>query len=114
MAIGMTALLGGIAALSLLSVEVLIAVAAWLAGIGMLLGVPTGIVYHIRLYQELKPEGDDRRQFLWHPIKLHERLDDEQLGRVLPWCIAGAAGFVIVVLSILAGCVAVARLWIAY
>ncbi len=74
---------------------------AWAIGLGLLFGIPTAIVYHVRLYRALKPRGALPARWILGPIALHARLTREERRRVVPWSYAGAAGWGVAVL----GCV---------
>jgi len=83
--------------------------AGWYAvAVGLLLGVPTGTIYHLRLARALARRGCLPSRWWIRPTALHAQLDAAERKRVLPWFAAGGAGFVGVVagfLSIVAGLV---------
>lgn len=83
--------------------------AGWVAvAAGLLVGVPTGVVYHLRLARALARRGRLPPRWWLRPTALHGELEARDGPRVLPWCAAGAAGFLVVVaglLSIVAGVV---------
>jgi hypothetical protein len=62
--------------------------------------VPTGLLYHIELRRSLLAR--DRLPSRWwlRPTSLHAEIRDVDRFRVLAWCYAGAAGF----LLSMAGC----------
>lgn len=68
---------------------------------GFVLGVPTGAVYHLLLYQALAPRGELPKGWIWRPIRLNEKLKAEERGPIVAWCYAGGLGFVLIVLGIL-------------
>ena len=68
--------------------------------VGMAVGVPAGALYHVRLWQTLKPA----RRWWLNPTALHAQLEGASRARVLFWFRFGAVGFVIA----LAGCALVA------
>jgi len=78
--------------------------AGWYAvAAGLLLGVPTGTVYHVRLARALARRGCLPSGWWLRPAALHGELEPAERARVLPWFAAGGAGFVAVV----AGCLAI-------
>ena len=77
---------------------------AALVALGMLVGVPTGLVYHVALYRALRPRGALPARWWVAPLKLHPRLEARDRRRVMPWFWLGAAGFLLTCL----GCVLVA------
>lgn len=78
--------------------------AGWIAAAGGLaVGVPTGLVYHVRLARALARRGRLPPRWWLRPTALHGALEPEDRRRVLPWCTAGAAGF----LATVAGCLAI-------
>lgn len=68
------------------------------AGFGF--GLPAAIVYHLRLYRTLSARDALPRGWYWNPIPLNEVLDSQERRRIVPWCIAGGAGFVLIVLGV--------------
>lgn len=73
----------------------------WLAVAGLVFGVPTGLVYHVELHRALRGSEALVAGWWWRPTALHPRIPRPARRRVLGWCFAGAAGFVVSVL----GCV---------
>jgi hypothetical protein len=71
--------------------------------LGMLIGVPASIWYHLRLYRSLKPRALLDRGWWLRPYRLHDRLLDSERGPVMWWFRFGAVWFVLAVL----GCVMV-------
>ena len=71
---------------------------------GMLLGVPTGALYHVALYRALRPRGPLPARWWVAPLALHPRLEARERRRVMPWFWLGATGFVLTCL----GCLLVA------
>lgn len=69
---------------------------------GLLLGVPTGAVYHLRLARALARRGRLPPRWWLRPAALHGDLEPSDRARVLPWFAAGGAGF----LAVVAGCLA--------
>lgn len=59
---------------------------------GLVLGVPAGALYHVRLHRVLAPRGELSGDWLWRPTRNHERLTDTERVWVL-WPFAlGAIG----------------------
>jgi hypothetical protein len=97
--------------LLLCAISAVLALVAWdslliggslLIVLGMAVGVPAGLVYHVKLYQCLGPDGGLPQGWWLGPTSLHHLLDDGPRGRqVMRWCYLGAAGFFVVI----AGCV---------
>jgi hypothetical protein len=71
---------------------------------GLLVSLPGGIMYHVRLAQCLRPRGLLHRGWIWHPTRLHDLLPASERTRVLIWFRLGAAGWAVTIL----GCVVVA------
>ena len=70
--------------------------------LGLGLGIPTSLVYHVKLARVLGARGELPPRW-WHsPTRLHTRLRGAERRAVLRWFYAGGAGFVIT----LAGCAA--------
>jgi hypothetical protein len=98
-------LLAGLSlALPLLPPEALLAAGAGLALAGLALGVPTGLVYHLRLRAALRARAALPARWWLHPTVLHAELREDERRSVLAWFAAGGAGFVLTVL----GCVVAA------
>ena len=89
---------GGVA---LLPWNVLLQAGVALCAIGMLVGVPTGVVYHVLLYRELKPRDALDPDWIWNPIDHNERLTEAERKRVLPLAYVGAAGLGVIGLGFL-------------
>lgn len=69
---------------------------------GFAIGVPTGLIYHVRLYQTLHPRGELPKGWFWRPLQYNTCLRPEERRRVLPWCYVGGAGFALICLGLLA------------
>lgn len=67
--------------------------------LGLGLGVPTGLLYHLRLRACLRARGELPPRWWLHPTDLHGRLHDEERDRVLRWFFAGGVGFVFAILG---------------
>ena len=107
MVLGAVALLAGI---SLLAIAFPPLVLAWiclaLLAAGFLLGVPTGLYYHVLLRRELLRQGKLPRGWYWRPFVHHELLDDEALARLRPWWTSGGVGFGLIMLALVISVVA--------
>ena len=68
---------------------------------GFAVGVPTGLVYHVRLYQTLHPRGELPKGWFWRPLQYNACLRPEERRSVLPWCYIGGAGFALICLGLL-------------
>jgi hypothetical protein len=66
--------------------------------VGLVLGVPAGALYHLRLYTLARPRP--RGRWWLHPTAHHGLLSAQARPEVLFWFKLGAAGFVLAV----AGC----------
>ena len=71
-----------------------------LTALGLALGVPTGLVYHVALARALSRRGVLPARWYWHPLALHPRLLPGERPRVLLWCGLGAAGFAVTALGL--------------
>ncbi len=67
------------------------------SGVGLLVGVPAALRYHVVLHRVLSARGALPRGWWVSPQKLHPVLREEERGRVLPWWWLGGAGFVLVI-----------------
>jgi hypothetical protein len=66
---------------------------------GLLLGVPAGFWYHVRLYACLRARGPVPEGWWLRPVALHARLAPEERAGVLLWFYAGGLGFLVTVLG---------------
>ncbi len=73
---------------------------AALAAIGLLIGVPTGLAYHLKLRACLLERDALSARWWLEPVRLHDRLDVHARRRVLPWFYAGGLGFLITALGL--------------
>ncbi len=64
----------------------------WLVGVGLSVGIPAGVVYHVLLHKELRRAGHVPRDWIWRPTELNSTLSDYGRRRVMPACWIGAAG----------------------
>ena len=73
----------------------------WVTLVGFLVGVPTGLVYPVRLHQVLSPRGELPRGWFWRPLRFNSRLRTEERASVMTWCYIGGLGFGIICLGLL-------------
>lgn len=73
----------------------------WVTLIGFVVGVPSGLMYHVRLYQTLDPRGELPPGWFWRPIRYNACLREEERAGVMLWCYIGGAGFAIICLGLL-------------
>jgi hypothetical protein len=67
---------------------------AVIGALGALIGVPAGVVYHLRLWRALEAEQLGTEGFWLRPHHLHDRLSDERLRPIERWFAVGVVGFV--------------------
>lgn len=72
---------------------------AWLSAAGLAFGLPTGLVYHLALREALLAAGALPARWWLRPTALHDAIPAASRRRVLAWCGAGAAGFLVTVLG---------------
>lgn len=102
---GLLAVLGAVwAAWVLAPVDALLVAGAKLVAAGLAFGLPTGAWYHVALRRSLARAGVLPPRWWLHPTRLHDRIPAADRTRVLGWCYAGAAGFLVTLL----GCAIVA------
>lgn len=104
LALGIAAALGALAGLWMLAPTTLLLVGFWTTFAGLVLGIPTGALYHVELHRSLSACSRLPERWWVAPTSLHREIPREDRVRVLGWCYAGAAGFVVTVL----GCILVA------
>jgi hypothetical protein len=73
----------------------------WVALAGFVLGVPTGFVYHVRLFRVLGPRGELPRGWYWRPLRFNSLLRPDERTGVMAWCYTGALGFAIICIGLL-------------
>jgi hypothetical protein len=78
-----------------------------LSAAGLLLGVPTGLVYHLRLRAALLEAGALPPRWWLDPVRRHPAIPEAWRPRVLPWFYAGGMGFVFCALGCLVWLLAV-------
>jgi hypothetical protein len=93
-------LLGAIAwMVAALSPITLLWCAGGVIGFGFLLGVPGGVVYHLVLHRELKRLSALEPGWIWRPTSFHGALDEPGVARIRPWFLAGAFGFLLIMVG---------------
>ncbi len=65
----------------------------WLLAAGLLIGLPTGLWYHVVLYRALAPRINLPPRWWRSPVDLHPLLTGTEFRLVKPWFVAGAVGF---------------------
>lgn len=73
----------------------------WVTVSGFVVGVPTGLVYHVLLYRTLHPRGELPPGWIWRPLRYNARLEPSERNHVLSWCYVGGLGFVIICVGLL-------------
>ena len=73
----------------------------WVTLAGFVIGVPTGLVYHVRLHQVLGPRGELPRGWFWRPLRFNSRLRKDERAGVMTWCYIGGLGFGIICVGLL-------------
>jgi hypothetical protein len=68
--------------------------------VGMGVGVPTGVVYHVMLWRTLQAWGQSTRGLVWNPVPLHDRVPAAARGPFLVWFWIAGGAFVLVVLGL--------------
>jgi len=95
--VGLLVVLGSMAVL--LSLETLVLVGVVCVATGFMLGVPAGTYYHVLLYRCLAARGGVPRDFFWHPTRYHAGLPQAESRKFMPWFVAGAVGFMLILLG---------------
>ena len=72
--------------------------------IGLVLGLPLAVVYHLKLWRTLQPRGALDPRWIWNPTAQHKYLRPDERWRVLSWFYAAVAAWSVSVL----GCAMVA------
>ncbi|MET0340569.1 MAG: hypothetical protein ABW252_06185 [Polyangiales bacterium] len=104
-------LLAGFALTAMLvPAPVLAGVALGLIALGFVVGVPSGLVYHVLLRRALLHRGALPRGWYWAPQRHHGALDEAGVRSLRPWFLTGALGFGLIVLGFLIA-VAALLLW---
>ena len=75
--------------------QIMIELGLWVLVGGLLVGIPTGLWYHVELYRQLAPRVTLPPRWWRAPVDLHSQLTPLELRRVRPWFVAGAVGFLL-------------------
>ena len=75
--------------------------------LGLVIGVPTGLWYHVILYRFVSSKVPVPGDWWLSPSSLHRHLTDAEQRRIEPWYRVGGVGFV---LSVAGGLAAIAGL----
>lgn len=70
-----------------------------LVALGLAVGLPTGLMYHFKLFKELKPMGIPIKTWLWFPTRMHDLLAPSQKDYVLGFFYWGAFGFLVIMVG---------------
>jgi hypothetical protein len=70
--------------------------------LGLVMGLPTGLWYHVILYRYVSLKVPLPRTWWLSPSELHRHLTDAEQRRIAPWYRIGGVGFVLCVLGGLA------------
>ena len=70
-----------------------------LVGVGALVGIPAGFVYHAKLWQALRAEELETEGMWLRPYERHKHLSEERRDQVLLLFGIGALGFVLTILG---------------
>ena len=68
-------------------------------GLGIALGVPGGLIYHVLLRRELLRLEALVPGWIWRPTAFHRELDASGADRIRPWFFLGGIGFLLIVLG---------------
>jgi len=86
------ALSGGAWAWTALAPDVLLVAGVWLVAGGLVLGLPTGLLYHLALRRSLLDAGRLPARWWLQPIALHPLVPSRDALRIMVWCRLGALG----------------------
>lgn len=95
------ALLGATSAAIMSPWESVFDVASWITLAGVVVGVPSGVVYHVGLYRALAPRGELPAGWYWQPLSFNDRLLEAERPWVLGWCYFGGLGFFVICFGLL-------------
>ena len=73
----------------------------WVTLVGFVVGVPTGFIYHVKLYQVLNPRGELPPGWYWRPLQFNACLLSDERPSVMSWCYVGGLGFVVICVGLL-------------
>lgn len=91
--------LGAMASLALVPWPWLLEAGALVTLLGFLVGLPPALVYHLRLRAALQRRGRLPPRWWLEPSRLHRHLEADDRPRVIPWFVAGAVGFAVVMVG---------------
>jgi hypothetical protein len=93
-------LLGGLAwMVAVLTPLTLLWCSGIVIGLGIALGIPGGVVYHVLLRRELLRLTALAPGWIWRPTSFHGALDEPGIARIRPWFLVGGSGFGLIVLG---------------
>lgn len=67
--------------------------------IGLVVGIPGGIYYHVQLRRALLRAAALPERWWLHPTRLHESLPAHERRTFMPWFLVGAAGWGLIILG---------------
>ena len=67
--------------------------------LGLLFGIPSGLMYHLRLIQRLRRRIQPGARWWLHPVSLHQHLSDADRRQVMPWFYIGASSMMVILLG---------------
>ena len=103
-------LLGFALVAMLVPLPIIAGAALSLMAIGLLVGVPSGLYYHVLLRRALLRRGALPRGWYWNPQQHHEDVAPGVVRTLMPWFVVGALGFGLIVLGFVLS-VAALLLW---
>ena len=65
--------------------------------VGLLVGLPTGLWYHVLLHRTLRKNGPIPDRWWIHPTRFHSRLTPEEYRRIRTWFLFGGLGYTLAV-----------------
>lgn len=83
----------------LLSWQAVVFVGAVCAVVGLGIGLPTSLYYHVRLHRALHPRGQLPAGWWWNPMRYHSLLLPAERTPILIWFYTGAVSFGLIVLG---------------
>jgi len=94
-------LLAALALLALLvPLEAIAGLSLALLAVGLLVGAPTALYYHVLLRRALAQRGSVPKGWYWRPQQHHATLDVATRRRLTPWFVAGGLGFLLMSLGL--------------
>jgi hypothetical protein len=102
----LTLVLTAVVAVGLIVIVASVVTPGLIAGIGfgvlffgLLIGLPTGLWYHVILYRSVSARMPLPRAWWLSPFRLHIHLTGAEQGRMRPWYLIGGVGFVLCVIG---------------